>query len=232
MKKLLFCLAFFIFSVFIFGEEVVRLPDKNISVNMKTFDDRTLLYNKKPFTGKILVEDIKEGGYEGYFTFKNGKLDGNTELKGTKGSDNPNLHVKFTLVNGQYDGDLIYLYNKGSDMRLTYDMGKPLTVKIISRGEKVADIKFVNSLANGYAYIGAGANFKNGKGKVSGLGMGMIFDYVTMKVNEDNKIIYTLTKEDIDDPDELIYMKTIEMIEPVMMELVSQTNYYNLKYLK
>ena len=231
MKKILFSLVFLVFSLSVLSENIVKLPDKNISVDMKSFDDRSILYNKKPFTGKIVVENIKEGGYEGYFNFKNGKLEGPTELKGTKGSDNPNLHVKFNLSGGKYDGDLIYFYTKSSDMRLTYDKGTPLTVKIISRGEKVMDVKFVNSLANGYAYIGAGANFKDGKGKVSGLGMGKLFDYVTMKVDKDNKIVYTLSKDDINDPNELIYMATIDMIEPMMMELISQTNRYNLKYL-
>ena len=144
----------------------ISLPDSNVK-----YENGVVMYKDKPYTGKV-VSNLKDKieGYEGFVTLKDGHLDGKTEVTG-KNSDK----FKFTVVNGQLDGDVIadveQMKMKG---HLVFAAGKLKSMKIDAPNTKqdltVADNGNVSGkmamngqtieLKDGVAELGNGASMK------------------------------------------------------------------------
>ena len=88
----------------------------------------------------------KMDGYAGAMSFKEGHLDGLTELK----NDKLKQQVKFTVVDGKFDGELI-MKDPSQRTDMTLDIKNGVIVKYLAdiQGIYKYDLNFVNNLANG-----------------------------------------------------------------------------------
>ena len=106
------------------GSKDITIPNKNVKV-----DGNVLTFKGKPFTGNIKMNLAdKMDGYAGAMSFKEGHLDGLTELK----NDKPKQQVKFTVVDGKFDGELI-MKDPSQRTDMTLDIKKRSYCKIFSR---------------------------------------------------------------------------------------------------
>ena len=159
MKKILLAVIFVFGFVISFSNTDITLPNKDIKVVKDV-----LLYKNSPFTGNIIMsaEDKKEG-YSGAISLKNGHLDGLSELR----NDSQGEHVKFTVVGGKFDGELI-MNDPSQGVSITLNIKKGAILKYLSdvQGVYKYDLSFVNNLANGTMEAdGQEFRFKNGIAK-------------------------------------------------------------------
>ena len=119
-------------------EEIV-LPDKKLNVT-----DRTIVYNKEPYTGKLVLPKSPKGN-EGYMYVKDGHLDGNAEIKNEKDG----FLLKYNISGGKFQGELLYKSGDG-ELILNADKGVILSMQMNNNKEKTKyDFTFTNGLANG-----------------------------------------------------------------------------------
>ena len=159
MKKILLAVIFVFGFVISFSNTDITLPNKDIKVVKDV-----LLYKNSPFTGNIIMsaEDKKEG-YSGAISLKNGHLDGLSELR----NDSQGEHVKFTVVGGKFDGELI-MNDPSQGVSITLNIKKGAILKYLAdvQGVYKYDLSFVNNLANGTMEAdGQEFRFKNGIAK-------------------------------------------------------------------
>ena len=124
------------------GSKDITIPNKNVKV-----DGNVLTFKGKPFTGNIKMNLAdKMDGYAGAMSFKEGHLDGLTELK----NDKLKQQVKFTVVDGKFDGELI-MKDPNQRTDITLDIKNGVIVKYLAdvQGIYKYDLNFVNNLANG-----------------------------------------------------------------------------------
>ena len=124
------------------GSKDITIPNKNVKV-----DGNVLTFKGKPFTGNIKMNLAdKMDGYAGAMSFKEGHLDGLTELK----NDKLKQQVKFTVVDGKFDGELI-MKDPSQRTDMTLDIKNGAIVKYFAdiQGIYKYDLNFVNNLANG-----------------------------------------------------------------------------------
>ena len=124
------------------GSKDITIPNKNVKV-----DGNVLTFKGKPFTGNIKMNLAdKMDGYAGAMSFKEGHLDGLTELK----NDKLKQQVKFTVVDGKFDGELI-MKDPSQRTDMTLDIKNGVIVKYLAdiQGIYKYDLNFVNNLANG-----------------------------------------------------------------------------------
>ena len=124
------------------GSKDLTIPNKNVKV-----DGNVLTFKGKPFTGNIKMNLAdKMDGYAGAMSFKEGHLDGLTELK----NDKLKQQVKFTVVDGKFDGELI-MKDPNQRTDITLDIKNGVIVKYLAdvQGIYKYDLNFVNNLANG-----------------------------------------------------------------------------------
>ncbi len=161
MKRILFFMILSLGLLSCKGTDEITLPDKNIKV-----ENDVLLYKEKPYSGKIKVNLMdKIQGYEGFLNFKEGHLDGLTELK----NDKKKQHIKFTIVNGKFDGDVI-MNDPEQLVKMQLSVNKGSITKMVADVENSTkyDITFNKGLANGTMEAGGQKlNFKDGMGKLS-----------------------------------------------------------------
>ena len=141
MKKFLLAVIFVFGFVVSFSIDIT-LPNKDV----KIVED-VLLYKGSSFTGNIIINDEEQNdGYSGIMSFKNGHLNGLTELK----KDIENQHVKFTVADGKFDGEFIM---KDAKQRtdIVLDIKNGAIVKYLAdvQGAYKYDLSFVDNLANG-----------------------------------------------------------------------------------
>ena len=118
----------------------VTLPDKDIKI-----ENETVFFKNEKYTGKINLKD--KNSVSGFITFKDGHLDGPTELK----NDKKQMYTKFNIVNNQFQGEtVIKNADQGINMTVNYNNGK--IVKLLGDYSKTVkyDITFVDGLANGW----------------------------------------------------------------------------------
>ena len=118
----------------------VTLPDKDIKI-----ENETVFLKNEKYTGKINLKD--KNSVSGFITFKDGHLDGPTELK----NDKKQMYTKFNIVNNQFQGEtVIKNADQGINMTVNYNNGK--IVKLLGDYSKTVkyDITFVDGLANGW----------------------------------------------------------------------------------
>ena len=159
MKKILLAVIFVFGFVISFSNTDITLPNKDIKVVKDV-----LLYKNSPFTGNIIMsaEDKKEG-YSGAISLKNGHLDGLSELR----NDRQGELVKFTVVDGKFDGELI-MNDPSQGVSITLNIKKGAIVKYLADIEGIYkyDLSFANNLANGTMEVsGQEFRFKNGIAK-------------------------------------------------------------------
>ena len=124
------------------GSKDITLPNKNVKL-----EGDMITFKGKPFTGNIKMNlKDKIDGYAGAMSFKEGHLDGLTELK----NDKQKQHMKFTVVNGKFDGELI-MKDPSQRTDMTLDIKNGVIVKYLAdiQGIYKYDLNFVNNLANG-----------------------------------------------------------------------------------
>ena len=118
----------------------VTLPDKDIKI-----ENETVFFKNEKYTGKINLKD--KTSVSGFITFKDGHLDGPTELK----NDKKQMYTKFNIVNNQFEGETVVKNaDQGINMTVNYNNGK--IVKLLGDYSKTVkyDITFVDGLANGW----------------------------------------------------------------------------------
>ena len=118
----------------------VTLPDKDIKI-----ENETVFFKNEKYTGKINLKD--KNSVSGFITFKDGHLDGPTELK----NDKKQMYTKFNIVNNQFEGETVVKNaDQGINMTVNYNNGK--IVKLLGDYSKDVkyDITFVDGLANGW----------------------------------------------------------------------------------
>ena len=118
----------------------VTLPDKDIKI-----ENETVFFKNEKYTGKINLKD--KNSVSGFITFKDGHLDGPTELK----NDKKQMYTKFNIVNNQFEGETVVKNaDQGINMTVNYNNGK--IVKLLGDYSKTVkyDITFVDGLANGW----------------------------------------------------------------------------------
>lgn len=162
MKRFLFLIVLMMGLIVSCGGSDITLPNKNIKV-----EGDVLTFKGKPFTGKIKVNLAdKVQGYNGYISFKEGHLDGVTDLNNEKAKE----QVKFTVVEGKFDGEMLMNDPKqGIAMTLNTDKGKITKIVADIQGILTYDLTFTDGLANGSFEIqGQKIEFKDGIGKIEG----------------------------------------------------------------
>ena len=118
----------------------VTLPDKDIKI-----ENETVFFKNEKYTGKINLKD--KNSVSGFITFKDGHLDGPTELK----NDKKQMYTKFNIVNNRFEGETVVKNaDQGINMTVNYNNGK--IVKLLGDYSKTVkyDITFVDGLANGW----------------------------------------------------------------------------------
>ena len=159
MKKFLLAVIFVLGFTISFGSTSITLPNKKVSVV-----NETLVYNGSPFTGNIIMnESDKADGYSGSISFKNGHLDGLTDLR----NDGKKQQMKFTVVNAKFDGELI-MKDPEQSINIMLDIKKGAIVKYFGniQEEFKYNLNFINNLANGTMEVsGQKLEFKNGIAK-------------------------------------------------------------------
>ena len=118
----------------------VTLPDKDIKI-----ENETVFLKNEKYTGKINLKD--KNSVSGFITFKDGHLDGPTELK----NDKKQMYTKFNIVNNRCEGETVVKNaDQGINMTVNYNNGK--IVKLLGDYSKTVkyDITFVDGLANGW----------------------------------------------------------------------------------
>lgn len=162
MKRFLFLIILMMGFVISCGNSDITLPNKNIKV-----EGNVLTFKGKPFTGKIKVNLAdKVQGYNGFITFKDGHLDGLTDLNNEKEKE----QVKFTVVDGKFEGELLVVDPKqGVSMSFHTEKGKITKIVADVQGMLKYDLTFPEGLANGTFEIqGQKVEFKDGIGKAEG----------------------------------------------------------------
>ena len=141
MKKFLLAVIFVFGFVVSFSIDIT-LPNKDVKIVKDV-----LLYKGSSFTGNIIINDEEQNdGYSGIMSFKNGHLNGLTELK----KDIENQHVKFTVADGKFDGELIMKdIKQRTDIVLDIKNGAVVKYLADVQGAYKYDLSFVDNLANG-----------------------------------------------------------------------------------
>ena len=141
------------------GSKDITLPNKNVKI-----EGDVITFKGKPFTGNIKMNLAdKMDGYSGAMSFKEGHLDGLTDLK----NDKQKQQMKFTVVNGKFDGELI-MKDPNQRTDITLDIKNGAIVKYLAdvQGVYKYDLTFTNNLANGSMEAqGQKFEFKDGVGK-------------------------------------------------------------------
>lgn len=141
------------------GSKDITLPNKNVKL-----EGDMITFKGKPFTGNIKMNlKDKIDGYAGAMSFKEGHLDGLTELK----NDKQKQHMKFTVVNGKFDGELI-MKDPSQRTDITLDIKSGVIIKYLAdiQGIYKYDLSFENNLANGTMEAqGQKFEFKDGVAK-------------------------------------------------------------------
>ncbi len=162
MKQILFFMILALGVVSCKGVGEVTLPDKSIKVS-----NDIVTYKDAPYSGKIrmnLVDKIQ--GYEGFLTFKEGHLDGVSDIK----NENKKQHMKFTIVNGKFDGNII-MNDPEQSIKMDLDINKGVITKMIADVYNTYkyDLTFNKGLANGTMEAeGQKFTFKDGIAKIPG----------------------------------------------------------------
>lgn len=140
MKKGIFIVLLVLMVLSCGTSKKVTLPDKDIKI-----ENETVFFKNEKYTGKINLKD--KNSVSGFITFKDGHLDGPTELK----NDKKQMYTKFNIVNNQFEGETVVKNaDQGINMTVNYNNGK--IVKLLGDYSKTVkyDITFVDGLANGW----------------------------------------------------------------------------------
>ena len=157
MKKTLFLIALLFGMVACSPAESIMLSDKNLK-----YENGAFTYYGKPYTGKLTAQRDEMGPCDRFFIqLKDGHLDGASEIK-CKGSE-----LKFTVVNGKFDGDLYGNNSNGKETSANFRLGKLTRLKVVD-GQFLQDFtvaddgKVSGTLATGEVTV----HFKDGVGKI------------------------------------------------------------------
>ena len=140
MRKIILIILLVLMVLSCGTSKKVTLPDKDVKI-----ENETVLYKNEKYTGKINLKD--KNGVSGFISFKDGYLDGPTELK----NDKKQMYTKFNIVDNKFEGEtVIKNADQGVNMTVNYNNGK--IVRLLGDYSKSIkyDITFVDGLANGW----------------------------------------------------------------------------------
>ena len=140
MRKEIFIILLVLMVLSCGTSKKITLPDKDIKV-----ENETVFFKNEKYTGKINLKN--KNGVSGFVSFKDGHLDGLSELK----NDKKQMYTKFNIVNDKFEGETVVKNaDQGINMTVNYNNGK--IVKLLGDYSKEVkyDITFVDGLANGW----------------------------------------------------------------------------------
>ena len=94
----------------------ITIPNANLENK-----NGVITYKGKPYTGRLKANLVdEEQGYEGFLSFNEGHFEGFSELKNEK----QKVHIKFTVTNGKFDGEVISKVPQIGETRIVFNEGK------------------------------------------------------------------------------------------------------------
>lgn len=165
MKKIIFLLVI-IFGLISFGETMeITIPNENLENK-----NGVLVYNGVPFSGRIKMDSTDEDlGYSGSLNLENGHFEGLSEIK----NDKEGMHVRFTILNGKFDGEVISKIPEIGEVNVIFNEGKLVSQKFSFIDGTEANLIYTpEGVVNGTMNIGGEKfTFKNseaqfGSGKI------------------------------------------------------------------
>ena len=172
MKRIIFLMAL-IFGLVSFGETVeITIPNENLENK-----NGVLVYNGVPFSGRIKTASTDEDlGYYASLNLENGHFEGLSEIK----NDMERIYVKFTILNGKFDGEVISKVPQMGETRIVFNEGKLVSENGSFVGGMETNLTYTpEGIINGTMEMnGEKFNFKNGEAK---FGQGKIIAKVDYK---------------------------------------------------
>ena len=187
MKKIIFLMVL-IFGLVSFGETMeITIPNENLENK-----NGVLLYKGVPFSGRLKADSTDEDlGYSGALNLENGHFEGLSELK----SEMENIHVKFTVLNGKFDGEVVSKMPEMGEINIIFDEGKLVSEKFSFIDGPKADFTYTpEGIVNGTMNIeGERVVFKNGEAQFGSGKIKAKIDYqkqlLIMTVLEGKKVV-------------------------------------------
>ena len=120
MKKILFLVILILAIVSCGTPKEIVFPNKNLKL-----ENGVIIYKGKPYTGKLKANLTNAQGIQGVLSLKDGHFEGLSEIK----SEKQKMHVKFTVTNGKFEGELLYKTQIKGERILNFKEGKMLSEK-------------------------------------------------------------------------------------------------------
>ena len=159
MKKIIFLMVL-IFGLVSFGETMeITIPNANLENK-----NGVITYKGKPYTGRLKANLVdEEQGYEGFLSFNEGHFEGFSELKNEK----QKVHIKFTVTNGKFDGEVISKVPQIGETRIVFNEGKLVSENGSFVGGTEINLTYTpEGIVNGTMEMNDQTfNFKNGEAK-------------------------------------------------------------------
>ena len=161
MKKILFLIGLILGIVSCGTPKEIVFPNKNLKL-----ENDVITYKGKPYTGQLkvnLVDNMQ--GLQGALSLKDGHFEGLSEIK----SEKQKMHVKFTVTNGKFEGELVYKTQIKGERIFNFKEGKVLSEKSkLPDGVEVDFTYTPEGLINGtMKKKGKIYNFKDGEARFS-----------------------------------------------------------------
>ena len=210
MKKILFLIVLMLGLVSCGTPKEVALPNKNLKN-----ENGVVTYKGKPYTGKLkanLADKVQ--GYNGSLSFKDGHFEGLSEIK----SDKQKMHVKFSITNGKFDGEVISKMPQMGEALINFKDGKIVSEKSSFINGVDADLTYSpEGVVNGTMKInGQTLNFKDGEAQFGPGKMIVKIDYekqiLTMTVMQG-----TTEVQKVEQP-----VLTVDMFEKMLFPILTQ----------
>ena len=209
MKKILFLIVLMLGLVSCGTPKQITIPNKNLK-----YENEAITYKGKPYTGKIKMNlSDKVQGFDGFISFKDGHFDGLSEIKNEK----QKMNIKFTVVNGKFDGEVVSKMPQMGEANYTFKEGKIVTEKGKLIDGTQTDITYDPEGVNGTMVLnGQTVTFKNGEGEFQGGKLKVEMDYETQKMvigfYQGDKLI-----QKVEQP-----ILTVDMFEKMLLPIMAQ----------
>ncbi len=142
MKKILFLIVLMLGLVSCGTPKEIALPNKNLKN-----ENGVITFKGKPYTGKLkanLADKVQ--GYQGALSLKDGHFEGLSEIK----SEKQQMHVKFTVKDGKFDGEVISKMPQMGETNIIFKDGKLVSEKLNLTNGMNSDLTYTpEGLING-----------------------------------------------------------------------------------
>ena len=192
----------------------VGLPNKKIKV-----DNGKVYYKNELFTGKVKVG--RKGQYNGFASFTDGELSGETDIKGKA------MNIKFTVENGKLQDEFLLKNEEDNiNMILNYENGK--IVKIVgsfSRDENY-DLTFTDGLADGWFENGEDRfEFQDGITSYINEGVRLDIKYYINQETGDMGMEFFVAGESVAKNEIKNTMFSMDYVKLMILSIISESNF-------